>query len=266
MSSVDFGPYADEFRGARVCVTGASRGIGKAVAQAFAARGAKLLLIGRSDALDAAAIEMAGAEDILAIRCDVAQEPTVRAAIEDAELCWGGLDVLVNAAAILGPTGDTWRTDPVEWERALRVNLLGPYFTMRTALPGMIARKRGKIVNFAGGGAAYGYPGFSPYGTAKAGLVRLTETMALECAPHGVQVNIVAPGAIETGLLAEVRAAGGEVRTVGRMEDAVAVVLYLASSSSDGVSGRFLHARDAYLEFPPELPRDLYTLRRVEPV
>jgi len=256
----------DEFRGAAVGVVGASRGIGRAVARAFAERGARLLLMARSEALDEAAREMTGAAETLAVRCDIADEAGVRGAIGQAEDRWGALDVLVNAAAVLGPTGETWQTDPLEWEQTIRANLVGPYFAIRAALPGMIARRRGKIVNFAGGGAAYGYPRFSAYGTAKAGLVRLTETLALECAPHNVQVNIVAPGAIETELLAAVRAAGGEVRTTGRMADAVAVVLYLASRAADGVSGRFLHARDAYRDFPPVLPQELYTLRRVESV
>jgi 3-oxoacyl-[acyl-carrier protein] reductase len=252
------------FVGARLVVTGASRGIGKAVAKAFAARGARLLLLARSAAVFNTSAEMHGAQDVFSLQCDVSIWEQVHSAVEAAEARWGPADVLVNAAAVLGPTGALWQSDPAEWEGAVRSNLVGTYNVLRATIPSMVRAKRGKIINFAGGGAAYGYPNFSAYGSAKAALVRLSETLALECAPHNIQVNIIAPGAVDTQLLAQVRAAGGEVRTVGRMEDAVALVLYLSSPAADGITGRFIHARDDYHSFAHPLPPDLYTLRRVE--
>jgi 3-oxoacyl-[acyl-carrier protein] reductase len=246
-----------------VCIAGASRGIGKALAEAFAAAGAKLLLLARSGEVVQLAESLAETTEAMGRPCDIGDYDAVNACVEDAVARWGKIDVLVNSAAVLGATGEIWKTDPQEWDEAVRVNLLGPYHTMRAVLPHMIAAGQGKIVNFAGGGAAYGYPLFSAYGSAKAAVVRLTETVSLECAPHGVQVNVIAPGAIETELLKAVREAGGEVRTVGKMEQAVDVVLFLSSASSDHLSGRFIHARDEYLQMSADLSADAYTLRRV---
>jgi NAD(P)-dependent dehydrogenase (short-subunit alcohol dehydrogenase family) len=248
-----------------VCISGASRGIGRAVAEAFASRGARLLLLARSEALCGVAAKLGRHSEVAAVRCDISRFEPVREAIDQAVTRWGGIDVLVNAAAILGATGEIWTTDPGEWAAAVNVNLIGTYHTMRAAIPHMRQARSGKIVNFAGGGAAYGYPLFSSYGSSKAAVVRLTETVAMECAPYGIQVNAVAPGAIETEMLRAVRAAGGEVKTIGTMQEAVDVVLFLADGGSEHLSGRFIHARDAYREFPPQLAADCYTLRRVQP-
>jgi fengycin family lipopeptide synthetase B len=242
-----------------VCIAGASRGIGRAVAEAFARQGARLLLLARSEPAPAMNAES------LSIQCDVSHFGSVRDAIDSAVARWGRIDVLVNCAAILGPTGELWTTGPSSWSDAIQANLVGTYNTMRAALPHMIRARSGKIVNFAGGGAAYGYPLFSAYGASKAAVVRLTETAAIECAPHGIQINVVAPGAIETAMLKQVREAGGEVKTVGTMQQAVDVVLYLASPAADHISGRFIHARDNYRDFPAPLSADAYTLRRIQP-
>lgn len=255
----------DDFSGYVVCVTGASRGIGKAVAEDFAAHGARLLLLARSGALLETAAQLQDKAEVLAIRCDVARFGLVRKAVEAAIARWARVDVLVNAAAVLGATGELWTTDPETWSAAIRVNLVGTYHTMRAVLPYMISARRGKIINFTGGGAAYGYPKFSAYAASKVAVVRLTETAALELAPYNVQVNVIAPGAIETDMLKGVRAAGGEIRTVGTMDQAVALVLFLASSESDHISGRFIHAKDSYRKFKPDMPLDSYTLRRVQP-
>jgi 3-oxoacyl-[acyl-carrier protein] reductase len=240
-----------------VCVAGASRGIGKAVAEDMALHSAKLLLLARTeqDGLTGA--------DVITTCADISDMAEVRQAVEKAYDRWGRIDVLVNCAAVLGATGEIWNSDPEEWYEAVRVNLIGSYNTMRAVLPQMISARSGKIINFAGGGAAYGYPKFSAYGCSKAAIVRLTETVSMESEPYNVQVNAVAPGAIETELLASVRAAGGEVRTVGTMDQAVRLVRFLASPESGTLTGRFIHARDSYTEWPETLPKDQYTLRRI---
>jgi 3-oxoacyl-[acyl-carrier protein] reductase len=253
-----------EFAGQVVFVSGAGRGIGRAVAGAFAERGARLLLVDRSEQVLEAAAEIGRMAEVEAVRCDVTGYGQVEHAVAQAIGRWGRIDVLVNAAAVLGATGELWTTDPERWRDALRVNLEGTYHTLRAVLPHMVAARRGKVVNFAGGGAAYSYPRFSAYAASKVAVVRLTETVAEECAPWNVQVNVIAPGAIETALLEQVRAAGGEVRTLGSMEEAVAVVLFLASRDADHLSGRFIHARDAYRDFR-DLPPEACTLRRVQP-
>lgn len=256
----------DEFTDKVVCVTGASRGIGRAVAEAFGRSRARLLLLARSEALFETAAYLRESTEVLPIRCDVALYDQVRHAVESAISSWNRIDVLVNAAAVLGATGELWFTDPHDWSAAIQTNLIGTYNTMRAVLPFMISERRGKIINFAGGGAAYGYPKFSAYAASKAAVVRLTETADLELSPYNVQVNVVAPGAIETEMLKAVRAAGGEVHhNVGTMQQAVDVVLFLASTLSDHITGRFIHAKDPYREFKPDMPTDMYTLRRVQP-
>jgi NADP-dependent 3-hydroxy acid dehydrogenase YdfG len=230
------GNRTEEFCGKVVCVAGSSRGIGRAVAQAFAGCRARLLLLARSGEVFDTARALETSTEVLPAACDVREYDRVREAIARAMDRWGRIDVLVNSAAVLGATGEIWTTDPKEWASAIDVNLSGAYHTMRAALPHMIRAKSGKVVNFAGGGAAYGYPKFSAY-----------------------------PGAIETDLLAAVRTAGGEVRTLGTMKQAVELVLFLASSSANHLSGRFIHSRDSYRWFPQDISDDAYTLRRVEP-
>ncbi|HYO83434.1 MAG TPA: SDR family NAD(P)-dependent oxidoreductase [Bryobacteraceae bacterium] len=249
--------------GSVVCVTGASRGIGEAVARAFAERGCRLVLLARSgDVLDVAS-QVSGSTEAVGQCVDVADYAAVQQAISSCVGRWGRIDVLVNAAAILGPTGEIWTTEPGAWTATLEANLVGTYHTMRAALPFMIEARRGKIINFAGGGAAYGYPRFSAYAASKVAVVRLTETVAMETAQHNVQANVIAPGAIETKMLQAVRAAGGEVRSAGTMDQPVELVMYLASSASDHISGRFIHAKDDYQQWT-SLSEDLYTLRRVQ--
>jgi NAD(P)-dependent dehydrogenase (short-subunit alcohol dehydrogenase family) len=248
-----------------ICVTGASRGIGRAIAEAYARRGAWLLLLARSEELFRTAADLERHTEVAATQCDVACFEQVGRAIDDIVRRWGRIDALVNAAAILGATGEIWTTDPAQWVSAINANLIGTYNTMRAAIPHMIKARTGKIVNFAGGGAAYGYPLFSAYGCSKAAVVRLTETVASECEPFGIRVNAIAPGAIETDMLRAVRKAGGEVRTVGTMQQVVDLVQYLIEGDSGDLTGRFIHARDPYREFSLRLPADQYTLRRVQP-
>jgi len=128
-----------------------------------------------------------------------------------------------------------------------------------------LGQRRGKVVLFAGGGAGYGYPRFLPYGTSKAAVVRMCETMALELdAAHiAIDINVIAPGANETGMLAQVRAAGGEVRTVVPFSKPIALNRWLLSSGSDGISGRFLHVNDAYTAIcAASLGTEAFRLRR----
>ena len=252
-------------RGRVVLITGASRGIGRAAADAFAQHGARLVLLARSSEVESVVWGMGTPDTIATVRGDVSNPADVQKAVTTAIDRFGRIDVLVNAAAVLGPAGEVWTTDPDAWLETIRVNLFGTYSTVREVLPHMIRQNRGKIVNFAGGGAAYGYPRFTAYAASKVAVVRVTETVAQECAGYNIQVNVIAPGAIETDMLKAVRAAGGEVRSVGTMDQAIALVLFLASDHSDHITGRFIHAKDSYREFLPGLPPDSYTLRRVQP-
>ena len=244
-----------ELQGRKALVTGGGRGIGRAIARTLAAAGARVAVLSRTGhEVEAVAAELSEAgSPALALTADVSAAGQVAAAVEEVERLWGGVDILVNNAGLLGPVGPAHEADPESWLRAVRVNLGGCYLCCRAVLPGMIARRRGEIVNLSGGGAVSPRPWFSAYGAAKAGVVRFTETLAAEVAPHGVRVNAVAPGAVQTGMAREAaealrRTAGAEAggdapeRGSGTPERAAELVLYLVSPRSAGLSGRLLSA------------------------
>jgi NAD(P)-dependent dehydrogenase (short-subunit alcohol dehydrogenase family) len=193
----------------------------------------------------------------------VADEAFARSVVDAVER-QGGVDILVNAAAILGPIGRFDECPMGAFAETVATNLFGTCHFMRWALPGMERRNFGRIINFAGGGAAYANPRFSAYGVSKTAIVRLTETVAAELTASDVTVNVVAPGAVATDMLEEVRRNGGEVRTTTAIEEPVRLVRFLASRGAGHVNGRFIHVRDPY-EDPSLFERkDMLTLRRVE--
>lgn len=245
-----------------VCVTGATGGIGSAIVAAFDAQGARLVLICHTRDAAMKAIQRRY-PDALCFAGDIADAKFVKRIVREATQKFKRIDVLVHAAAMLGPVGEAHTTDVRLWQKTIQTNLVGSYLLVHEVLPGMVRRKQGKIVLFAGGGAAYSYPRFSAYGVSKAALVRFTEIVADEVAPYNVQVNIIAPGAVETKMLAQVRRAGGEVRTVTTVDMPVALVLFLASHASNHITGRFIHAKDGYRSFK-ELGPDMYKLRRIQ--
>jgi 3-oxoacyl-[acyl-carrier protein] reductase len=268
-------------------VTGGGRGIGAAIARVLAIEGAAVALAARSrgqlEAV-AATIRNEGGRAV-AVVADVGRSADAERIVAEATSELGPVDVLVNCAGIYGPIGLAHKADPVAWARAVEVNLLGTFHCCRAALPGMIARRRGSIVNMSGGGAAAPLARFSAYGASKAGIVRLTETLAEEVAPFGVRVNAIAPGAIDTGLQDDVLDAGEragalyhrikalrETGAGGTPIDVPArLAAFLASDDSVGLTGRLIaaphdgwerwdQARIGALEGTP-----WFTLRRIDP-
>lgn len=273
-------------------ITGASLGLGRVIAARFVAAGADVLLCARdATALAATAEELRAAaprpgQRVLAEPCDVSSEPDVARlfARADAELLPGPLRVLVNNAGVYGPKGPTDEVSLDEWRRALDINLLGTLIPCREAMRRFKTAGYGKIINLSGGGATNPMPNLSCYAAAKAAVVRLTETLALELLPWRVDVNAVAPGALNTRLLDEVLAAGPAVvgadfyqRSVKQSEQGgvppelgADLCVYLAGAASDGVTGRLLSAKwDPWAtlhERRAELAAgDIYTLRRIVP-
>jgi NAD(P)-dependent dehydrogenase (short-subunit alcohol dehydrogenase family) len=267
-----------------VLVTGASRGIGAAVARAFARDGSDVALVARpSDYLDRIAHELAaGATRAHAFSADVAEPGEIERAVARALEVFGRLDVLVNAAGVYGPIGPLAEADMAAWAGAIATNLLGTAYAMRAVLPHMVARGRGVIVNFSGGGAVAPLPRFSAYSASKAGVVRLTETVAEEVRESGVRVNAIAPGAVNTRLIDEVLAAGEragadfykkaiEQKASGGTppERAAELAVFLASPAAAGITGRLISAVwDDWKSLgaqSSELRRtSLYTLRRID--
>lgn len=233
----------------KIClVVGASGAIGRAVAEKFAQEGAILALPSSKD-------------------MDVGRTREVQHAIKEAEATLGHLDVLVNASGVVGPIGPTSDVSEDEWEQTIRINLLGMFNLVHAVLPGMLARKRGKIINFSGGGAAYGKPFFTAYSASKAAVVRFTESLAGEVRDAGIDVNAVAPGPIGSKMQDKIRNAGKDLDIKLIPPDrAAALTAYLASDQSNGLTGRLISAvYDDWEHFdvPSIMASEKYTLRRV---
>ncbi|MEQ8967515.1 MAG: SDR family oxidoreductase [Azospirillaceae bacterium] len=190
-----------ELAGRKALVIGSATGIGRAVVDAFAAAGADVAVAdkGHADALDAlvAGLRSAG-RDAVALQVDVVDEASVAAAIQAATDRFGALDILVNNAGTAQRQGPFETTDTGEWDRVMAVNLRGVAFGMKHALPAMLARGYGRIINTASQLAHKPSPGNAAYCASKAGVVALTVSVAQEVARSGVTVNAVCPGPTDT--------------------------------------------------------------------
>jgi NAD(P)-dependent dehydrogenase (short-subunit alcohol dehydrogenase family) len=266
-------------------VTGGSRGIGLAIARALGAEGARVAIASRTQhELDAARAVLEGQHvEVLARATDVARFDEVKSLVDEVERRWGRVDVLVNNAGVNGAIVRLDDCDPEEWKLAFEVNVFGTMHGCRAVLPGMRARRSGKIVNLAGGGV--GGPGVAPrvsaYAASKAAVVQLTESLARELVDDGIQVNAVAPGAVVTEMTAAVVAAGPEKagrelyertrkqrETGGEPPDLAAkLVVWLASPASGALSGKMLSARWDQVEsidIPAANGSSLFALRRID--
>ena len=241
----------------KVClIAGASGAIGGAVARRFYQEGAQLALTYRTERSEGLEEDLSGGERPPSFYAlDITNWDQVQATVRRVESEYSGIDVLVNCSGIIGPIGRFEDSDPVEWNRAMEVNLTGSVYLARAVLPVLRRRGRGKIVFFSGGGAAYARPYFTAYSAAKAALVRFTESLAQEVVDADIQVNAVAPGAIKSRMWDEMRAASGaggpklldELRkmdeTGGASADhAAALTAFLASDRSNQVTGRLVSA------------------------
>ncbi len=228
-------------------VTGASRGLGRAMALALAEAGADLGLLGRSkdDLEETAAGVLALGRRALVLAADVTRPAEVEGAVGRVLDALGRLDVLVNnsGVAIVKPLVET---PPEEWRAVLETNLTGTFNCCRAVGPAMIARKAGKVINLASVLGAHGLPGYTAYSASKGGIIALTRTLAVEWARHNIQVNAIAPGWFLTPMNAQ--AFGDErirerllrdvpLRRLGKPEEIGPLVVYLASPASDFMTG-----------------------------
>ncbi|MGH9660887.1 MAG: SDR family NAD(P)-dependent oxidoreductase [Bryobacteraceae bacterium] len=262
-----------------VLVTGAGRGIGKRLAIGFAAGGARVGLLARSKAeIDLAKLEIehAGGE-AMRMRADVRDFEQLSAAVERLTLEYGPVDVLIAAAAVHGPIGPLVEAKAKAWAEAVETNLIGVMHSCLAVLPPMIERRSGKIVVLTGGGAAYPRPNFSAYAAAKAGVVRLVETLADEVREANVQINCMGPGGAYTHMTDEIILAGKragakeveeaeKVRLTGGVapQKQLELAMFLASNRSNHLSGKFIHVTDDWKRLEhTSLNPEAYTLRRV---
>ena len=278
-----------KLKGRKILITGASQGFGLAVAERCLGEGADVAVCSRSaEQIEAAADSLrsraANGQRVLSMTVDVSNPSAVDDMVARATRELGPLDGLVNNAGIYGPKGAIEDVDWAEWARAIEINLYGTVLPCRAVLPAFRRRGAGKIVNLSGGGATAPLPRLSAYAASKAAVVRFTETLAEELRGTSVDVNAVAPGALNTRLLDEVLAAGPE--KVGKtfyerslkqkaeggapLDKGAALCVFLLSAESDGVSGKLLSAVwDPWAELPQRRAElessDIYTLRRIVP-
>ncbi|HEU5153758.1 MAG TPA: 3-oxoacyl-[acyl-carrier-protein] reductase [Gemmatimonadales bacterium] len=234
-----------DLTGKTAFVTGSTRGIGLAIAQALYKAGAKVAIVGRDRAKAEAVANQLG-NGAAGVACDVAVGSQVEAAIAAAEKALGPIDILVNNA---GLTRDNLilRMSEEEWDAVLAANLKGAYFTIKAVTKGMMKRRSGRIINITSVVGITGNKGQANYAASKAGLIGLTKSVAREYASRNVLVNAVAPGYIETdmtsGLPEEAKAAmlgGVSLGRPGRPEDIAGAVLFLASDLAGYITGQVL--------------------------
>jgi NAD(P)-dependent dehydrogenase (short-subunit alcohol dehydrogenase family) len=225
-----------EFADRVIIVTGASSGIGRATAELFAREGALVAIFARS----AEKLAQMEGDRVLAVPGDIANEADVERLFSEVESRFGDCDVLVNNAG----TTDVARlidTTPDRWDRMFAVNVRGAYLATRRALPAMVARRSGAIVNVASISGVIGpekFPGFVSYCASKAAVIGMTEALAVEVRDAGVRVNCVSPGSVDTPMWAEV--SGGAPASMTPEEIAQAI-RFLASSESRPMNGQNLN-------------------------
>ena len=264
-------------------ITGGGRGIGQAIARAYAAEGAKLALAARTDAeLEETAqnIRDQYGSDVITVLTDVTDRDQVENAVAQTLQRYGVIDVLVNNAGNTGEIGPLWLLDPDRWANTISVHVLGTFYGCRAAIPAMLERGNGRIVNMSGVGG----PNDTSYDAAKTAIVNMTENLSVELAGTGITVNAISPGSIHTRMWEEVRdmalAAGdmemyekGVVVTSGggaSIERAAQLAVMLGSDQCDQLSGRLIRAAlDTFEDIPGNIDAimssDAYLLRRVEP-
>jgi NAD(P)-dependent dehydrogenase (short-subunit alcohol dehydrogenase family) len=268
-------------------VVGAGRGIGEAIALRFADEGARLVLAARTASeLDTVAAQIrAGKNKALVHATDVTDRLQVDHLVEAALEAFGRIDVLVNAAGSYGPIGPLWEVDPEEWVKTFSVNVFSAFLLCQAVLPHMIRKRRGKIVHFSGGGATAPLPRFTAYGVSKGALVRLTETLAEEVREYNIQINAIAPGAVDTKLQDQVLAAGAKAgdlyHRMRRMRETgegatsrdlpAELAVFLCSEDSCGLTGKLIAAPfDGWQSWNKQcidevMSQPWFTLRRLDP-
>jgi len=270
-------------------ITGANQGLGLAIAQAYVEAGASVALGARDSGLleqarSKLSEQVQKGQTVVAYPLDVSKPDAVDEFIRKVTAHFPQVHVLVNNAGISGPKGGVEEVEWDEWKRAIEINVYGSVLMARALLPHFKTARYGKIIQLSGGGATKPMPRFSAYAASKAAIVRFAETLAEEVRGERIDVNSIAPGALNTRMLEEVLEAGPD--RVGLVafdqalkqkrdggappEKASALAVFLGSAASDGITGKLISAVwDPWETLPlrgKELSEtDVYTLRRILP-
>lgn len=270
-------------------ITGANQGLGEAIARAFVQAGASVMVCARDESklvnVVASLRNLCNTgQHVESICADISKRDDVTRLVSSALSTFSQIHILVNNAGVYGPKGPIDDVDWDEWVRAVEINLFGSILTVKALLPHFRAHHYGKIIQLSGGGATSPLPFISAYAASKAGIVRFMETLAEEMKSEGVDVNSIAPGALNTRLLDEVLKAGpakvGQAfyeRAVKQkaeggapLERGADLAVFLASAASDGLTGKLISAVwDPWESFSEHMntlqTSDIYTLRRIVP-
>jgi len=268
-------------------VTGANQGLGFAITKHYLEAGASVVMCARNeDLLKVAKIQLLGSLDktqkILYKSGDVSDQNFANEIVEFTLRECGKCHILVNNAGIYGPMGPVEDIDLSLWIRTIEINLFGSFYMSRAVIPYFKRQQFGKIIQISGGGATNPLPNLSAYAVSKAAIVRYAETLAEELRESGVDVNAMAPGALNTRLLDEILEAGPEKvgddfyqkslnqkKTGGSsLVNAAELAVFLASDASNGITGKLISAIwDKWSDWPKYLKEltesDVYTLRRI---
>ncbi|MBI1881826.1 MAG: 3-oxoacyl-ACP reductase FabG [Chloroflexi bacterium] len=240
-------------------ITGASRGIGRAIATVFAQTGASLALLARTagqleQVAQSLTLNVESSNSILTLPADVADEVQVKRAVQKIVETWGRVDILINNAGLIS-FGLVTQVEPVDWERIIGANLTGAYLLSRAVAPVMMQQKSGRIINIASisaqtGGVSAGVH----YAASKGGMVAMTKTLARDLAPYGITVNAIAPGHIDADpnlLTPEARQRIIQMIPLGRLgepEEIAYAALFLASPMAAYITGATLDVNGGILK------------------
>jgi 3-oxoacyl-[acyl-carrier protein] reductase len=278
---------AHVLKGKTAIVTGANQGLGREIARCYAQAGASVVICARDvELLKATQLAMSSnllpGQSVVAISADVSDAPSVERLVVATVERFERIDILVNNAGVYGPMGAIEEVDWQAWRQAIEINLFGSILMCKAVLPHMKAQRSGKIVQLSGGGATNPMPMVSAYAVSKAAIVRFADSLAEEVRHFGIDVNAIAPGALNTRMLDEVLSAGPD--KVGQaffersaqqkasggagLERGASLALFLASPASNGITGKLISALwDRWEDWPQHVDAlrrsDAYTLRRI---
>ena len=267
-------------KGKIVLVTGGGSGIGKATAKAFKDAGAKVLIVGRDEEKLKATVEQINVDYQTVHVEDIA---SVTVLVNKIIKVYARLDILVNCAGVYGPIGKFHENNLDLWQEALRINLIGTVNMCHAVLPLMLKQESGKIINLSGGGAVQPFENFSAYATSKAAVVRFTENLSKEYSSYNIQVNAVAPGAVNTKFLDQVLEAGEknvgsefykksleQQQTGGDDPDSAAELIVFLCNPGNTLTGKLISAKwDPWQNWDATDIKKInseneYTLRRID--
>ena len=273
--------------GKSAIITGASQGLGLEIAKTYARCGANLFMIARNkdgldDAIHTLSAQTNNNQKICAMAGDVSKSSDITKVVKAAFKEFETIDILVNNAGVYGPMGPIDEIDWEDWMKSIEINLFGSILMARELIKHFKQKKKGKIIQLSGGGATNPMPCLSSYAVSKSGIVRFVETLAQEVKAYNIDINAIAPGALNTRLLDEVLTAGPDkVGTYfyeksrkqksdggSSFEPSINLAVFLGSDKSDGITGKLISAIwDKWEEWPQHLEEledsDIYTLRRI---